>query len=623
MTELIRKNNLPIGGEQDDYHVWDEFRFIFYVRATNEPDLAWGYLAELGSYRCVSSNGMIIPERDVRIARMNGEEHVKVKYAGERLDRYDIRIEKIIDGQDGAEVNPNVYKDGELTTGNEYDSVVSSYHYGYVDIALNDIRGYGSSKHLHSRYLLSTGSPNVGANNVDLLLLNKTTGMGRHVTRENITGIMPSVISIPAGDVLAVRDEIGDDWEGDGVVLRILLTEGKPEHFPVTIHRHDRYLDMYGYTQELIGHILHIVSDLESSDGVDDIKFLTSVWHGETDSGRVLKAGYNVMVETDRVETFTVRDMHPGQTLHAGVDDTFHIWDQVPTANSNLKILAATIPKPIEQFSLYYKPEGQDYEKLEVGTSLVDFTTTTITPTSVDHKIYILMHGCSSYVQETLGVNQRAFKPTFKLRNKVEVKLNDTWLIRGLDYIIMEDETIQLVTMLWTQRLNSLFVVTYGNELYHPGSDMLIGMNRSHMFDKIRGANPDDIIITNTRRSRYADILGQGVIPNTAYSYNSLHNNIGRLNDGFGVMVIYSAYHRAIAEWMNTLTETEIRELTREEILTNGLFDEEEEVHNKLGPHSGTVQVKFSATVTYEDDLVLRTIVKEAFLRLYGPIQGI
>ena len=623
MTDLIRKNTLPIGGEQDDYHVWDDFRFIFYVRPTDEPDLDWVFLADLGAYRCVSSNGMIISDRDVRIGRKDGEEHIKIKYGGERLDRYDVKIEKIVEGVDNPTVTAHTYQNGELTTGNQYDSVVGSYHYDYVEINTNDIRSYGSSKHLHTRYLLSTGSPNVGAKDVDLVLLNKTTGKARHITRENITSIIPSVISIPSTDIMHIRDAVSDEWEGDRIVLRIYLTEGKPEHFPITIHRHDRYLDMYGYTQELIGHMLHMVDDLESNNHVDDIKFLTSVWHGETDNSRVLKAGYNVMVETDRVETFTVRDMHPGQTLQAGTDDTFHIWDHIPTADGNLKRLAATIPKPIEQFTLYYKPEEGDYEALEVGTSLVEFTPTTITPLSVDHKIYILVHGCSMFVQETLGVNQRAFKPTFKLRNKVEVKLNDTWLIRGLDYIIMEDETIQLVTMLWTERLNSLFVVTYGNELYRPGGDILIGMNRKHTFDKIRGAHADDIIITNTRRSRYADLLNQGVVPNTAYSYSSLHNDIGRLNDGFGVMVIYSAYHRAIAEWMNTLTETEIRELTREEILTNGLFDEEEEVHNKLGPYNGTVQVKFSAVVLHEDDLVLRTIVKEAFHRLYGPIQGI
>ena len=560
--ELIRKNNLPIGGEMDDYRQWDDMRFIFYVRETDKPDLPWQGLKDLGGYRCVTATGRILDSALIRIGRKKGMEHLKIAFEGGKLTEYDIYIEELLKGsEDAAGVNLR-YLDGGMTNKNTHNHVEVSYHVDVVSTALGNLRDYSSKQYNGKRYMLSTGSLSGNSKSVDIVVHNKTTGESRHVPRDGVRDLIPSVITIPCKDISGLLDRIGKEWVGDTIEIRVLVSDGERMDFPITTHRHDTYIAMHGLTHRLIDEIRHFAPGLEDRTNATAMESPTEINNGTINTSFTMMRDCVSIIEDGSGNNVSVGVKHEGAKIDNNEFDRTHMFATDLRTLDGLTRIIKDVDRPEAPYTLYTLKD----DKLIELSPLSLLINTTLTKIEVvgDNEVYIMIHGLAEVHRYTAAKNQRDAIIPITLRKNIEVKLNNKWLIAGLDFVILGRSQLYITsTDFRNNGVNDVVIVTHGDTPYMGDGKYggTLAVHETHNMAEIGGALPTDTILTNSRRYSYGDIVGRGVVPSGVYTYHTYHNTHPDIDVNQGEYTIYSKYHEVALDMIAELPVDDLKDI--------------------------------------------------------------
>ena len=174
----------------------------------------------------------------------------------------------------------------------------------------------------------------------------------------------------------------------------------------------------------------------------------------------------------------------------------------------------------------------------------------------------------------------------------IEVKLNDTWLRAGIDFLIYKSKIVFLKPII--KGADTYAMVTHGDS---PWTGRFANVNAvciNNEFPKIQGAYPDDIVVVNCKRYRYDQIVGMGVMVNDAYSFLPLHEDKISVKSKHTTIMVYSEFRRKVCDWLSDMTNKELALTEPDDIRGNAGLMELLELQTRIEERGKYVYMTFT-----------------------------
>lgn len=590
-TNLERKNNLPIGNDRDEFPSWDEKRFIYYTMPFKAPNMGWCMFKELGGYRCVNSMGQLIPNSNIRVMIKGNQLKLKIVYRGELLKTYDIYLEETLPLSNEFTTSLR-YKNLEIIDSGDCDYSVPT---GYSSVPTQLVSGLKTfiDKESVPRYMLSLKTERSNAERVDIVIVNVTKGVARHVPRSNIKDLIPSVITIPTKDINSVIDEIGEEWRGDELVIRLYVHDHEPLKFKYNDFRHDVYLSRFGATEELIDNIIGVAQGLEKTMelGSDDLA-VTDIHHLNKADFLVPRPSITLVELFGNNEVPCVTSKI-GDVIKKG-NGMVNTWRTVEGVEVGAVPMDGEMDRPSIPYSVFMM-SNNEFKDVTNDSTIVKTTDGKLSSTMSHVNLAVLIKGCARFEQGHIGINDSTVEIEGPLLKFVEIKLNKEWLRPGVDFTIFRNKVFFIKPVI--KKASFYTLITYGNEPWSGDFKNLNAITPDIEFPEIAGAHPDDIVIVNNRRYRYEDIVGRGVVAHQPYSFFPLHDNVVTIKSKHGTALVYSAFRHMVCEWLAGKSNKEIYNVTLKELTSNKRLMKLYKVQQRIRVNSKFVYFDFTTNM--------------------------